>query len=196
MIIMPYDTETTGLPVWNEPSEGENQPHIVQFAAMLVDADTREIKQEIDIIIKPDGWVIPQETAEIHGITTERAMDEGVPESTVVEWIRDNWNPRVIRIGHNQGFDERLIRIALKRYADEEFCETWKGGEKACTGLLAKPIMQMPPKGRYGYKMPKLSEAYEHFTGKPLENAHSAMADTRACLDVYWAIQDQKIAAV
>lgn len=194
-LIMPYDTETTGLPVWGEPSEGENQPHIVQFGALIVDADTREIQQEIDIIIRPDGWTIPDEVAEIHGITTERAMDEGVPESTVTEWIRDNWNPDVVRLGHNQSFDERICRIALKRFADEALCDQWKEGSKACTGLLAKPIMQMPPKGRWGYKMPKLTEAYLHFTGKELEDAHSAMADAKGCLDVYWAIQDLDKAA-
>lgn len=192
---MAYDTETTGLPIWKEPSESEAQPHIVQFAAIIVDAETRETKQDIDIIIRPDGWVIPQETIDVHGITMERAMDEGVPESTVVEWINDNWNADLLRIGHNQSFDERIIRIALKRYGNDANVETWKAGVKACTGLLAKPIMQMPPRGRFGWKMPKLTEAYKHFTGEDLQDAHSAMADARACLEVYFKIQDLEAAA-
>jgi len=74
-LIMPFDTETSGIPIWKEPSESECQPHLVQLAAILVEPDSREIKQEIDVIIKPDGWIIPDEVAEIHGITTERAIN-------------------------------------------------------------------------------------------------------------------------
>jgi DNA polymerase-3 subunit epsilon len=37
-----FDTETTGIPDWKMPSESEYQPHLVQLAAILVDADTRE----------------------------------------------------------------------------------------------------------------------------------------------------------
>lgn len=182
-----YDTETTGLPVWNEPSEGENQPHLVQLAAILMD-DEMNIQQELDVIIKPDGWIIPDEVAEIHGITTERALAEGIPEKEALALFMAMWTPEIVRIGHNQSFDERIIRIALKRYSDEETAELWKGGAKECTGNLSKPICQMLPKNRWGFKMPKLSEAYEYFMGKPLENAHSAMADARACMDVYMAI--------
>ena len=32
-----YDTETTGIPLFSEPSEHPGQPHIVQLAACLVD---------------------------------------------------------------------------------------------------------------------------------------------------------------
>lgn len=185
-----YDTETTGLPIWNEPSEGENQPHIVQLAALLVDAESREIISSIDTLIKPDAWDIPAEMIAIHGITTERALAEGMPEKEALALLMAMWTPDIVRVGHNQSLDERIIRIALKRYSDEETAELWKNGSKQCTGLLAKPICQMLPKNRYGYKMPKLAEAYEHFTGKSMEDAHNAMADTKACMEVYFAIQD------
>ena len=34
-----------------------------------------------------------------------------------------------------------------------------------------------------------LIDAYKHFTGKDLENAHTAMADAEACMEVYFSIE-------
>jgi DNA polymerase-3 subunit epsilon len=43
--------------------------------------------------------------------------------------------------------------------------------------------------GRTHYKTANLAEAVQFFIGKPLENAHSAMADVRGCMVVYFGIQ-------
>lgn len=195
MNITVFDTETTGLPAWNIPSEDPAQPHIVQLGVILLDDETQEEKAVIDTIIKPDGWVIPAEVTAIHGITTERAMDEGIPEKQAVEMFLDLWRQSKLRVAHNVTFDDRIIRIALKRFFTDELADAFRVSPKACTGLLAKPIMKMEPKNRYGYKMPKLSEAYKHFTGRDLEDAHTAIADVRACRDVYLALQALKDAA-
>ncbi|HCU64580.1 MAG TPA: 3'-5' exonuclease [Rheinheimera sp.] len=190
-----FDTETTGLPVWNEPSENPNQPHIVELAAKLVNLDTREVVYTIDTLVKPDGWVIPQEVIDLHGITNEMALEQGRPESEVLTEFMGIWATANRRVAHNQSFDERIMRIAIKRYLDEDTAESWKAGEKQCTGLITKPLLQLLPKNKFGFKMPKLSEAYEHFMGKPLENAHRAMADVDACIAVYFAVIDQQAAA-
>ena len=79
-----YDTETTGLPLFKEPDNHPSQPHLVQVAAHLVDMDTRDVVQSIDLIVKPDNWIIPDEVAAIHGITTEHANEVGVPEDFVL----------------------------------------------------------------------------------------------------------------
>lgn len=190
-----FDTETTGLPVWNEPSEGENQPHIVELAAKLVDLQSREVIGVIDTIIRPDGWIIPQDVTDIHGITTEHALAVGRPEAEVIAELMTMTRQANFRVAHNQTFDERICRIAIKRFLSEEVAEEWKAGEKQCTGLITKPLMQLPPKGKYGWKMPKLSEAYEHYTGKKLVDAHRAMSDVDACIEVYFAVLDQQAAA-
>lgn len=193
--ILVFDTETTGLPDWKSPSGGETQPHLVEIAAKLVDVGTKEVIGQVDTIIKPNGWVIPGDVIEVHGITNEKAYDEGRDEKESLLDFLDLWKQSDLRVAHNQSFDERIIRIAIKRYLNDEVAEEWKLGAKACTGLLAKPIMQMPPKSRWGFKMPKLSEAYKHFTGKELVGAHRAMVDVDACLDVYFAITEQLDAA-
>src|SRR5690606_6909473 len=190
---------------WNEPSEHPSQPHIVQLAAQLVDLDTRIVVDQMDVIIRPDGWVIPPEVAAIHGITTERAHDEGIPEEEAIERFWALWSFRH-RVAFNQTFDERIMRIAFKRYLDprdpalEQLpSDQWKAGTKECAMRMASPIVALPPsaKMRGGRKQPTLAEAYEFFMGTPLAGAHSASVDTEACKVVYFGCIDhaQKVAA-
>lgn len=189
-----FDTETTGLPDFKAPSESAHQPHIVQLAALLVDMDTRETIQSMDVIIRPDGWTIPDEVAAVHGITTQHALDVGIPESLAVSMFMELWAGRA-RVAHNEQFDARIVRIALMRFHSEDAADIWKSGPTECTARLATPICALPPTekmkavGRFHHKTPNLGEAYRHFTGKELENAHSAMADVLACRDVFFAIK-------
>lgn len=199
-----YDTETTGLPLFGEPSEHPDQPHIVQLAACLVDLDTRQTVAGMDVIICPDGWTIPDNVAAVHGITTEHAEAVGISEKLAVEMFMALWaGPGRTRIAHNESFDARILRIALKRLFDKPdevlpISDEWKAGTAECTARLATPICALPPTEkmkaakRFHHKTPNLTEAYRHFAGKELENAHSAMADVLACRDVYFAIQDMK----
>jgi DNA polymerase-3 subunit epsilon len=191
-----FDTETTGLPTWGKPSDNPIQPHIVELAADLVDINTRETMASMDVLVKPEGWVIPKEAMDCHGITNELADAVGVPEHYALNWFFELWaaGDRCRIVAHNCTFDHRMMRIGAKRYFPDSILKAWgkpeKGVNYECTGLMSKPIMQMPPYGKYGWKMPKLTEAYEHFTGNPLVNAHRARADVDACKAVYFAILD------
>lgn len=196
-LALAFDTETQGLPLFREPSEDPRQPHLVQLAAHLVDLDTRAIVQSMDCIIKPDGWTIPDDVAAVHGITTEYAAEVGVPEKLVLDMLLEMWSGRQ-RIAHNESFDSRLIRIAIKRFlGDDDLADRWKACEAHCTARLSTPIVDLPPTekmvaaGRNHAKTPNLGEAYEFFMGKPLENAHRAIVDVNACLDIWWALQDR-----
>ena len=197
-----YDTETTGLPDFKAPSEAEHQPHIVQLAACLVDLDTRKTIASMDVIVRPAGWIIPDDIAKIHGITTEHAIDVGIPESLAVGMFMELWGHRV-RIAHNEQFDARILRIALMRHQGDVFhspsgksiADIWKEGKADCTAKLASPICKIPPTAKMvaagfnKFKTANLSEAYRHFIGRDFENAHSAMADVQACMAVYFEIK-------
>ena len=202
-----YDTETTGLPLFSEPSSDPRQPHIVQIGAILVDMDTREELEVLDVIIRPDGWTIPDEVAAIHGITTERALAEGIPAKEALTRFVGMWgaNSSVVRVAFNEGFDARLVRIALFRHFDEEAADNWKDGVTHDVMKVVTPICKLPPTAKMvaarrgnQFKQPKLSEAYEHFFGEPLEGAHSALVDVRATLRIHWHVTDlaQQRAAV
>jgi len=183
-----YDTETTGLPEWKIPSDDEKQPHLVSLAALQCNAETGDIIQSFDLIIKSEGWESHEKALETHGITKEYSMDVGVSEQLAVEMLIDLCRNSV-RVSHNRTFDQGIIRIGLKRYMSEQIQEKWaeKDSHK-CTMLMSKPIMQLPMVGRGGTKNPNLTEAYKHFTGKDLKNAHSAMPDTKACMEIYFSM--------
>lgn len=193
-----YDTETQGLPAWNLPSEHPDQPHIVQLAACLVNLDTRKTLASMDVIIKPDGWTIPEEVSQIHGITTEKANDLGIHEDLALEMFMGLWADR-LRIAHNESFDARILRIAQHRFTtvcDDTQRDAWKAGKAECTQVLSTPILKLPPTakmraaGRNHHKSANLGEAYQFFTGNELVDAHSAMADVQACVAVYFAAKD------
>lgn len=190
-----YDTETTGLPLFHEPSEDPRQPHIVQLGAILVDLDTRKTLASIDLTIKPNDWLIPDDVAKIHGITTAHALDVGVPELIALEAFTALWLRSDVRIGHNESFDARIIRIALHRFDPGMEADKWKAGRSECTQQLATPILKLPPTAKMRaagfnkHKSANLREAYQHFMGLELANAHSASADAHACMHVYFAIK-------
>lgn len=180
--ILFYDTETTGLPLFKEPLEHPEQPHIVQIAAILVDEKTRKTIQSIDLIIKPDGYEIPEEITQIHGIDTAFASACGVPLMKAMSVFLHLWHGRK-RIAYNESFDSRIVRIAQHKMGiEEKQLDEWKLAQSECCMKMTQKII--------GGKYPKLSEAYKHFMGKELENAHSAMADALACRDIYFAIKD------
>jgi DNA polymerase-3 subunit epsilon len=192
MLILAYDFETTGLPLFKEPSEDPRQPHIVQVGAALVDTDQDyRIVSSIDLIVRPTDWTIPSDVAAIHGITTERAEQVGVLEELAMGALLSLWSRADIRMGHNEQFDARIARIAIMRFYGDVTAEEWKAGSAICTAQLATPIVKAPPTakmiaaGRHHHKTASLSEAYQHFIGTPLENAHSAMADVLGCIEVY-----------
>ena len=73
-----FDTETTGLPKnWKAPvTDLNNWPRLVQLAYLFYDNNGNEISAG-NHIIKPDGFIIPTDASRIHGISTEKAIQEG-----------------------------------------------------------------------------------------------------------------------
>ncbi|HIE1750455.1 TPA: 3'-5' exonuclease [Pseudomonas aeruginosa] len=194
MDLYTFDTETTGLPDWKAPSDAPHQPHLVDIAARLYN-DEGQLLDAFEAIIKPAGWIIPDDVAAIHGITTERAMDEGIPEEEALGHFLAFHARAELRVAHNVSFDDRIIRIALKRYHSETLAESYKAGNSYCTCQNSRDIVQIPPTGRMlragfnKFKNPTLGEAYQHFFKEELLGAHRAMTDSKACARIYFALQ-------
>lgn len=197
--ILFFDTETTGLPEWKIPSGDEKQPHLVQLGAILCDSKTEEIIKELDVIVKPEDWAIPQEMTDIHGISHQQALKKGISEYEAVHSLLSMWGCTVPdlddcifskRAAHNKTFDQRIIRIALKRYFSEKVQERWAWKDDfTCTMWGSRTICNIPNEGKKGIKPPNLGEAYKFFIGEELVDAHSALPDTKACMEIYFAMR-------
>lgn len=201
--ILFFDTETDGLPNWGMPSDHPSQPHITQLAAELCVEETGEILAAMDMLIRPDGWEIPEELQALTGITMERAMRDGQPGADVLQEFIRMWLNSDLRCAHNESFDMRLVRIAIMRdphYSMESvstssFADYWKTAPAFCTQGNSTKIINLPPTPkmvaakRKGPKSPNLGEAYKFFTGQDLVGAHDAKVDIMACKAVYYGIK-------
>lgn len=195
-----YDTETTGLFGKGWSLSDPRNPHIVQLALLVVDRKGNDIAV-MDRIIKPEFYTsIDAKAVESHGITFERAMDEGMPFEQVVEEFDALMELCSDRVAHNDAFDARLMEIDY--YARKRDLSAFRGKKKHCTMLMSKPIVRMPPTdnmlkyGFTGYKPPKLIEAYMHFNnGVGFEGAHNALNDVRAVKNIFFKMigSDQQI---
>jgi DNA polymerase-3 subunit alpha len=74
-----FDTETTGLPKkWNAPiTDIDNWPRCIQIAWQLHD-EMGKISEHQDFLIQPDGFNIPYDAEQIHGISTLLAVEKGI----------------------------------------------------------------------------------------------------------------------
>lgn len=139
-----FDTETTGLPLFKSPSEHPDQPHIVDICALLY-TPQGELVDSFEAMVRPDGWVIPNEVAVIHGITTEIALEHGIPEAEAVAGFMSIMAQAGLRVAHNVSFDDRILRIGLKRFFSEEVADEFKAGPKYCTCQTSTNIVKCPP---------------------------------------------------
>ena len=180
-----FDTETNGPPrSCDAPlADLDNWPRMVQIAWLLTDSLGQEL-DSFSSLIRPDGWEIPEETARLHGITTERAEATGLPAIQVLDRFACRACLADVMVAHNIEFDSRIIGAEHLRYRRPVGIVRWS----YCTMRETANLVKLP--GRYGdYKFPRLAELYQHLFGESFDGAHDAMADVRACARCYWRLR-------
>ena len=174
-----FDTETTGLPKkWNAPlTDSENWPRCIQIAWQIHDAAGAVISHE-DYLIQPDGYTIPFDSEQIHGISTALAEAQGVPLDEVLEKFHKALDEVDYVVGHNVSFDRNIMGAEYLRSGLEDVLEN-KAVVDTCTEETAQ-LCQLPG-GRGGkFKLPTLSELYRFLFQESFMEAHNATADVEA----------------
>lgn len=167
-----FDSETTAKLDFSAPADAPHQPRLVQLAALLQD-DAANVIATLNVIVKPEGFEIPADVVAIHGITTERALVEGVSLRHALCTFACLATLADTHIAHNRKFDEKILRGEFRRCGS--VAPQFNG---YCTMMAAQD--------RMGGRWPKLAAAYKYFFGDGFDNAHDALADVRACSRIYF----------
>lgn len=183
-MILVFDTETTGKADFHRSPDHPCQPRIVQLGALLLNVEGEEL-MSLNVIIKPDGWVIPKEASDIHGITQEIAERDGVAEIEATKSFDKMLMCADVAVAHNFDFDH----LVLSRGSVIRERELRRKG--FCTMKALTDVCQLP--GPYGFKWPKLQEAHQFAFGSMFEGAHDAMADVRATARLYLWMQESLV---
>lgn len=182
-----FDTETTGVWDFKAPFTAPHQPHLVQLGITLEDLGTGRVEASVDIMVKPEDWVISEEVTKIHGVSHERAATFGTYHANACWMFRDLCCQADVLVAHNIDFDIRIMQRALWVAGIEPI--SLDRAPKRCTMKSATAICKIPQKnGRGGVKWPTLSEAIRFFYNEELEGAHNAMVDVMACRRVHQAL--------
>lgn len=196
MTILFFDTETTGFPVKGVPLDDPHQPRIVQLAMIEATDEGKIISQHSEIfdarICEGEDFVIPEQASAVHGISTEFSLHFGTSQRWAISRFMFMGRARLCQrlVAHNAAYNMKMLKIAAARYG-----YTIPDLNVTCTMEASRDILKIPPTPRMQaagftqYKNPKLEEAYHHFTGQVLENAHDALVDTRACMEVFFALK-------
>lgn len=197
-MILFFDTETTGIiPRGMEHSPlnyAQQYPRIVQLSWQVRDGE--KIK-EGDFIIKPDGFIIPDEAAAVHGITTERAIAEGVEYKTAfLQFFADLKGADEI-CAHNANFDKGVLIAEYVRMANKEraakFAMFIKNITLHDTMILTKDYVGARFSNGNPGKFPRLEELYAKLFNGESFPAHNSMEDVRALAKCYFECKKRLI---
>ena len=184
-----FDTETTGVPLnYKAPSSDTNNwPRLVQLAWILTDEEGNRIHTG-NLIVKPEGFTIPTDATRVHGITTQRANEEGVPLAEVIEQFKADLDVATYIVGHNIEFDKKIMGAEMIRLGMDDILDSKKS---YCTMQSSIDFCKIP--GKYGYKYPKLQELYKKLFGNEFDDAHNAMSDIEATEQCFWELRKLKL---
>ena len=96
-------------------------------------------------------------------------------------------------VGHNVSFDLRMIRILGARLTGDKWASQLP---TACTMRSTTNIVRIlkrNPRTANDWKWPTLAEAYRHFFGEDLADAHRARPDADASARIFFHLKDKAL---
>ena len=210
MLVLVFDTETTGLPKTKIINKDVLHlwPYLVQFSYIIFDTELKTLIKMKDCIIRiPDFINISEDNSRIHGITNDISLLKGINIIDVLNKFFVDFSSVDYIVGHNISFDLNMIRAELNRVIvnsnnDEEITEfqthlTTINASKNiyCTmkeSIDLCAIQAIDKFGRSYNKFPKLIELYQKLFGITPNNLHNSLNDVIVCLRCFMKLKYDK----
>lgn len=176
MLVLIFDTETTGLLPKGAAEFPQDYPHIVQLSFIFFNSETGKHEPH-DFILK-GSFSIPEEATAVHGITKSRSDACGFDFKDVYGIFKVYLDQAEFIVAHNIDFDLTMLRAECARNALEfpplpaKYCTMKKNTDRCAIYRDDKPYP----------KFPTLLELYHHFFQESPDNLHDSMTDSYACL--------------
>ena len=188
-----YDLETSGL--------SARQDRIMQFAGQRTDMNLEPIGEPYNVLVALNDDTLPSPDAlMVTGITPQKTVDEGYTEAQFARMLSEEiFTPDTIAVGFNNvRFDDEFIRHLLWRNFYDPYEWSWKDGRSRwdlldvvrSTRALRPEGIEWPfdDKGEPTNRLELITQA----NGIAHENAHDALADVTALIDVTKLVKDKQ----
>ncbi len=179
-----YDLETTGTDARTD--------RIIQFAGVRTDLDLDEIESPVCTYVKCPEDVLPDPAAcAITGLSPQRINREGMNELEAYVLINRCFSrPKTCVAGFNSlRFDDEFVRFGFYRHFIDPYAREWQAANsrwdiidlaRAAAALRPEGIEWPTESGLPTFRLSDLTAA----NGIAHGNAHDAMSDVRATLNV------------
>ena len=188
-----YDLETSGL--------NAREDRVMQFAGQRTDMNLQPIGEPVNVLVALNDDTIPSpEALLVTGITPQKTLDEGYSEADFAKLLVEEWfTPDTIVVGFNNvRFDDEFIRHLLWRNFHDPYEWSWKEGRSRWDMLdVVRMTRALRPEGinwpvdDKGEPTNRL-ELITKLNGIEHGNAHDALSDVTALIDVARLIRDKQ----
>lgn len=180
-----FDIETNGLPDFTKLLDDDSRYHcsrLIQMSYLLCNcSDLTPASGESpessvgDVIVRSDGFFI--DNSEIHGITLERSISEGLPFKKAIDKLRPHIMQAQYIVAHNAAFDVPILRSELLRYGEEELLKHVDSMTVVCSMVKTTSLLKLKGRNQWKFKSPSMKELYTFATGEVIANQHDAKYD-------------------
>ena len=187
-----FDLETTGLPKkGSHYTDTKNWPRIVCFS--WYEYRNNKLFSQENHIVCPIDYRIPIESTNIHGVSNDMALNNGVPLEFVLNKFFNNIYDNTLLIAHNMSFDINVLKAELYRLKNNIFLDKLNNTKTLCTKLKTMKYCNIKFANSNRIKWPKLEELYFKLFNKPMKNAHNCEADVMNLSKCYFKLKQLDI---